>query len=810
MFKSVNRPATTHVGAAQSAHSASPTPERPATQRWTRQFTGTARGVHFKLRVQREAGGALHAWYQVTPGHPSGWPLSGHAQPDGQFTLRGHNGAVFEGRFLPGGGGVIAHFQRGRAFEVDQLTLTRTFGAPASTLPALPAAPKPRVARPAPVTGAASPKRTERAPARPPAPSAGQLLRPFGLPVHAASPATASPASAAPGTAGGPWKAKRTGLRGFDRQPEVQAAILWGAEQLRVDPNELAATIGYETMGAFSPAKENEAARKDGKKGAVGFIQFTPSVGIPALNGHLKSRAGRAQARALGITVTHVTRADLLGLSPMEQMRFVVLYFQIPDNSLPAGAKYDKIYQKIIAPNRNGEVLYREGGKAYEKNRQFDRNHDGQITRHEAAATIRHEGYVTRYFERVQTTPGVARKAPQAQAATKTPQTNAKAPPKVSPPVRPEPSLLDRAWSALTSAYDDLTGQAPEHQAPPAPPQTARDTTAQTKERRAASTKAGHHPPTRPDTAQGFDAQVTQALLAFTQAYRFPIYLRWEEDGKTQTKTIEVQTPYFMNKGNTLAKVEDERRKIHRDEQSRKKINKGRLKPDEMKIDQPREQDQRVFDLLPAGVKTGKNSAATMASCARTIAKANPFGVPTRDITGAMITAWMRRYGIGVDCSGFVSQALNDAVKHAGGQDPDLKEASGMLSHENHKFDAVKAPRDVRPGDTMWLQGHIRIVLQVGPGPEGKGIQMMIAESTVDPGLPYGVAHGLKTSDRIGVDRALWWFQNPDRFEVAETRKRRSKSYEWTSSSKDVWRPVRQEEALRFSRFKALSRLRPK
>lgn len=784
MFKSVNRPATTHGGAAQSAHSASPTPERPAAQRWTRQFTGTARGVHFKLRVQREAGGALHAWYQVTPGHPSGWPLSGHAQPDGQFTLRGHNGAVFEGHFLPGGGGVIAHFQRGRAFEVDQLTLTRTFGAPASTLPALPAAPKPRVARPVPVTGAASPKRTERAPARPPAPSAGQLLRPFGPPAHAASPATASPAPAAPGTAGGPWKAKKTGLRGFDRQPEVQAAILWGAEQLRVDPNELAATIGYETMGAFSPAKENEAARRDGKKGAVGFIQFTPSVGIPALNGHLKSRAGRAQARALGITATHVTRADLLGLSPMEQMRFVVLYFQIPGNTLPAGAKYDKIYQKILAPSRNGEVLYREGGKAYEKNRQFDLDHNKQITRYEAAATIRQDGYVTRYFERVQTTQGVARKAPQAQAATKTPQTNAKAPPKVSPPVRPEPSLLDRAWSALTSAYDDLTGQAPEHQAPPAPPQTARDTTAQTKERRAASTKAGHHPPTRPDTAQGFDAQVTQALLAFTQAYRFPIDLRWEEDSKTQTKTIEVQTPYYMNDLNTKKIVAAERNKMPEDH-------------------------RKVFAALPESAKVGKNSAATIASCARIIAKANPFGVPTRDITGAMITAWMRRYGIGVDCSGFVSQALNDAVKHAGGQDPDLKEASGMLSHENHKFDAVKAPRDVRPGDTMWLQGHIRIVLQVGPGPEGKGIQMMIAESTVDPGLPYGVAHGLKTADRIGVDRALWWFQNPDRFEVAQTRKRRSTSYEWTSSAKDIWRPVRAEEALRFSRLKALSRLRP-
>ncbi|MFC6661576.1 hypothetical protein [Deinococcus multiflagellatus] len=527
------------------------------------------------------------------------------------------------------------------------------------------------------------------------------------------------------------------GAEGFDLQPDVQAAILWGAEQLKVNPNDLAATIGYETAGSFRPSVENEAARRKGKKGAVGFIQFTPSVGIPGLNEFLQTPKGRQCARTLGITATSVTRDSLLNMAPLEQMRFVVLYFRIPVNALPEHATYDKIYQKILAPGRNSDIWYREGDGNYEANSQFDTNKDGQITRLEAAGEIRKQGFVVNYFQPV--TDASAQSAPAPRKPS--PQGPSAAPPK------------------------------PAAQTQAAAPKTPVPTTVN---------------PQMGDKAS-FDDRVTQVLTAFTQAYHFPVTVRWQDPQGTHENSIQVQTPYFINSGSIQVSIRKNRANMSA-------------------------ADRAVFQQAPATARLGKASPEQMQAFAQLLVQANPFGVPPGSITGALVTGWLKKYGIGVDCSGFVSQALDTATTQLTGQDPHIGDpnvrvnrASGSLHGNNQEFEKVGTPAEVRPGDTMWLSGHIRIVLRVGPGPGGKGIQMMIAESTPNAQLPVARAQG--TTTLTGVDRAIWWFADATKF-TRRGLKKKTESYNWDALPTDKWETANTAdiESFYFSRYRPLDR----
>lgn len=488
---------------------------------------------------------------------------------------------------------------------------------------------------------------------------------------------------------------------------------------------------------------ENEAARRKGKKGAVGLIQFTPSVGIPSLNDFLATKAGRAHAQALGIAARSVTRDGLLRMTPMEQMRYVVLYFRIPVNALPAGATYDKIYQKILAPGRNGDMWYTQGTKNYADNRQFDTDRDGKITRLEAAAVLRDRGMVVNYF------------APAAGSSSGQPTTEA-----VTSSVRP-----------ATPAKPSPRPTAPPVRSTPTP-------VAQT------VTPAQARPQMDPQGT--YDDRITQALTAFTQSYRFPVVLHWMEDEQVREKTIQVQTPYYINAGSIQRSVQTNRSGMPA-------------------------ADRAIYQQMPSTVRTGKASPEEMHAAARLVAQRNPFGVHPHEITGAMLTAWLKRYGLGVDCSDFVTQALDYSTTQASGKDPHLGDAgvrinraSGTLNKNHKDFQAVATPAQVRPGDTMWLSGHIRIVLQVGPGPGGKGIQMMIAESTPNTQLPEARQHGVQSL--TGVDRAIWWFTNENRFSTKGLKKKVA-SYNWEALPTDQWEVPNtwREETLVFSRYKPLA-----
>lgn len=681
---------------------------KPAEQAWTRNFSGAAKGINFQLRVQRDISGHLHARYQVSPGRRNeGWHLEGQLREDHTFVLKGtENEAVFEGRFSPSGHMLSASF-RNKEFSVDTLRLIRTRPAP----PPIPAPGKSSSAVSQLSKGALNNGELE-SPGRPEL-QANQQDGP-------ANP-NSSPDQAR-------WQAVKTGLKGFDGNAEVQQAILWGAQKLGINPNDLAAVIGYESAGTFSPGVENEEARRKGKQGAVGLIQFTPSVGIPALNQFLETSAGKKKAKELGITATSVSRGELLNMTPAEQMKFVVLYFSIPINKLTPGDKYDAIYQEILAPGRESEIWYRSTDKNdnYESNRQFDTNKDGLITRLEAAGQIREQGFVTNYFRQVPdqspagaVTAGKTKPQPPVQAQTQVPETQPAA-----------------------QSHD-------------------------------------------------FDGRVTEALEAFTEKFVFSVTVNWQAGAERKSKHLSIRTPYFIFSGDMKDQVMANRRNMNA-------------------------ADLRVFDKAPSLATYGKGSPAEMARFTQTLVDMNPFGVPPQNITSAIVTGWLKKYGIGVDCSGFVTQALDYATTNVVGKDPHLGDAgvreyrnSGSLHGNGGQFTKVDSPKEVRPGDTMWLEGHIRVVTRVGPGPDGKGIQMMIAESTPNAQLPASVAQG--GVYRIGVDKAIWWFPKADRFTWSGVKKKVS-GYNWDPQASDIWKTPNtlQQEAFYFSRYRPLDAGRQK
>jgi hypothetical protein len=80
------------------------------------------------------------------------------------------------------------------------------------------------------------------------------------------------------------------------------------------------------------------------------------------------------------------------------------------------------------------------------------------------------------------------------------------------------------------------------------------------------------------------------------------------------------------------------------------------------------------------------------------------------------LRAFLQHYGLGVDCSGFVSQAINKLValfKDAVASDrigAPHSTNSAALKGGQGPFERVTDPTALCGGDTMWLSGHIRIL----------------------------------------------------------------------------------------------------
>ncbi len=135
------------------------------------------------------------------------------------------------------------------------------------------------------------------------------------------------------------------------------------AKELGVDPNYLMACMAFESAGTFSPSKRNAAG-----SGAVGLIQFMPNI-----------------ARALG------TDSDkLAALSAEEQLDYVQKYFHPHRGKLHS---LEDVYMAILWPAAVGKpmdyVLFTEPSVQYTQNKGLDSDHDGKVTKYEAAQAVR-------------------------------------------------------------------------------------------------------------------------------------------------------------------------------------------------------------------------------------------------------------------------------------------------------------------------------------------------------------------------------------------------------------------------------------
>jgi hypothetical protein len=143
--------------------------------------------------------------------------------------------------------------------------------------------------------------------------------------------------------------------------PEFRRKVAQLCELIAVDPNALMACMAFETGRTFSPSVRNPSSS------ATGLIQFMD-----------------ATARGLGTTVDALAR-----MSGEEQLDWVYRYFRGFAGRLPA---LSDVYMAILWPKAIGlpesAVIFPPGSREFLVNRGLDLDHDGAVTKAEAASKV--------------------------------------------------------------------------------------------------------------------------------------------------------------------------------------------------------------------------------------------------------------------------------------------------------------------------------------------------------------------------------------------------------------------------------------
>lgn len=200
---------------------------------------------------------------------------------------------------------------------------------------------------------------------------------------------------------------------------------------------------------------------------------------------------------------------------------------------------------------------------------------------------------------------------------------------------------------------------------------------------------------------------------------------------------ITVRPPYYMSAGKAERResADKNRRDANKDVQS---LLKGMP------------QDGKA---TPEGIKKVLEAAVSLGQII-------PAG---NKITSNDLRKWLVKYGIGIDCSGFVSQAINSVVDNilsgniTQGENLHIANThSSELYYKNKKFIQISSPSDLMPGDTMYIPGHIRIIQDVRKFSDR--IEIATIESTSTP-------------DDIGPYRREWKFTNFNDFKTIMLKK---------------------------------------
>lgn len=324
-------------------------------------------------------------------------------------------------------------------------------------------------------------------------------------------------------------------------------------------------------------------------------------------------------------------------------------------------------------------------------------------------------------------------------------------------------NLLLEALNASESGGKQQPGPQPQPNPPgPVPPQPA----------------PPNPVPPRPNglPAEVWDSNAQTALQQFLQQFQnIPVNVKWSQAGAEKTEIVHVHPPYFINKG------ESGRGKERLDNA---KANRSGATGDTKTIISNAPNATKVGKSTPEEIRAILQSAADKNAIPASGGKSRPDGSDMR--------SWLVKYGVGVDCSGFVAQALNKMMTGAGATSADLLSPTGTgsasLKGGTSKFDELPNPQQegiLRPGDTMHIPGHIRIVTQVGKTGEGF-VKFMTAESS--------------SAGDVGPTAAVWRFKG--------TKLEREGGGHWNDSPTNKWKAGDAGKVVTFGRLKAAEKLR--
>jgi hypothetical protein len=215
------------------------------------------------------------------------------------------------------------------------------------------------------------------------------------------------------------------------------------------------------------------------------------------------------------------------------------------------------------------------------------------------------------------------------------------------------------------------------------------------------------------------EAAVQADLEAFLAGFSgITVTVTWAEDTGTEsvqrTEEITVHPPYFMNvpdrseaQGRTLQRYDAaQANRRAADRATRRLLHEAFARRGTGAMDLGR---ARVGKSHPEDIRQILQSALDRNLVQPGAGRDHPDGTDLRN--------WLIRYGIGVDCSGFVSQALNRVTETIRGESlpagQQLNAGGRALTGGARGFTRIQDAAQLRPGDTMSIPGHIRIVTGV-------------------------------------------------------------------------------------------------
>ena len=142
---------------------------------------------------------------------------------------------------------------------------------------------------------------------------------------------------------------------------DFKAKVIAICSGLGCDPSFLMAAMAFETGAAFSPTIQNP------RSSATGLIQFMPST-----------------AKSLGTSIS-----ALMQMTAVQQLDVVQKYLAPFKGRMRS---LSDVYMTILFPAAVGKpdsfVLFASPSVAYQQNSGLDVNHDGQVTKGEAASKV--------------------------------------------------------------------------------------------------------------------------------------------------------------------------------------------------------------------------------------------------------------------------------------------------------------------------------------------------------------------------------------------------------------------------------------